>query len=321
MKSRNKNNMQRAVDKVPVVENFATAFEHSITWEDDIWRADPVDVEAVHRPARAKFEQLLKSIVTSQGAVTPARLLLFHGQSGAGKTHLIRALRTGAHRAGTAYFGYAQMTPDVSSYADYYLRRLVASLEKPYNPDDDGESGLARLTNKLAEAALTEAQLTQLTESKLDEEELAKLIVALADDIVASPTFAEQELDINIVRALLYLQRADPRIDQRVRQYLYGRPLNELTQASVAALDPGAGEGRAFEIIESLGKLMWTVNRAALVFCIDQVEDLRFFPDADDRFQKAVRDLIQIANRVPTSLVIISCLGDFYDQVRSVLAQ
>ena len=313
--------MQRAVDKAAPVENFATAFEHSITWEDDVWRADPVDVEAVHRPARTKFERLLASITASDGAVTPARLLLFHGQSGAGKTHLIRALRTRAHRAGTAYFGYAQMTPDVSSYADYYLRRLVASLEKPYDPDGDGESGLARLTNKLAEEALTEAQLTQLTESKLDEKELANLIVALADAIVASPKFAEQELDINIVRALLYLQRADPRIDQRVRQYLYGRPLNELTQASVAALDPSSGEGRAFEIIESLGKLMWTVDRAALVFCIDQVEDLRFFSDAEERFQKAVRDLIQIANRVPTSLVIISCLGDFYDQVRSVLAQ
>ena len=313
--------MQRAVDTAPKVENFATAFEHSITWEDDIWRADPVDVEAVHHSARAKFQRLLDSIVKSDGAVTPARLLLFHGQSGAGKTHLIRALRTSSHRAGTAYFGYAQMTPDVSSYADYYLRRLISSLEKPYDPDGENESGLARLTNKLAEAALDDDQLNQLTESKLDEDELAKLIIEFADAIVASPKFAEQELDINIVRALLYLQRADPRIDQRVRQYLYGRPLNELTQASVAALDPSAGEGRAFEIIESIGKLMWTVDRAALVFCIDQVEDLRFFADAEERFQKAVRDLIQIANRVPSSLIMISCLGDFYDQVRSVLAQ
>ena len=313
--------MQRAVDTTPKAENFATAFEHSITWEDDIWRADPVDVEAVHHPARTKFQTLLDTIVKSDGAVTPARLILFHGQSGAGKTHLIRALRTSSHRAGTAYFGYAQMTPDVSSYADYYLRRLISSLEKPYDPDGENESGLARLTNKLAEAALDEAQLNKLTESKLDEAELAKLIIEYADAIVASPRFAEQELDINIVRALLYLQRADPRIDQRIRQYLYGRPLNELTKASVAALDSNAGEGRAFEIIESLGKLMWTVDRAALVFCIDQVEDLRFFADAEERFQKAVRDLIQIANRVPTSLIMISCLGDFYDQVRSVLAQ
>ncbi|MBN9259913.1 MAG: ArsR family transcriptional regulator [Alphaproteobacteria bacterium 64-6] len=313
--------MQRAVESAAPVESFASAFEHSITWEDDIWHADPVDIAAVHKSARAKFQSALDAIVKAEGTATPARLLLFHGQSGAGKTHLIRALRTASHRAGTAYFGYAQMTPDVASYADYYLRRLVASLEKPYDPDDEGESGLARLTNKLAAAALNDEQLNELTEAKLDEDQLAKLIISYADEIVASPSFAEQELDINIVRALLYLQRADPRIDQRVRQYLQGRQLNELSQSSVAALDPSTGEGRAFEIIESLGKLMWTVDRAALVFCIDQVEDLRFFPDADDRFQKAVRDLIQIANRVPSALIVISCLGDFYDQMRGVLAQ
>jgi hypothetical protein len=66
---------------------------------------------------------------------------------------------------------------------------------------------------------------------------------------------------------------------------------------------------------------MWTVDRAAMVFCIDQVEDLRFFDNAEERFQKAVRDLIQVANRVPTSIVLVSCLGDFYGTVRDALAQ
>ena len=66
---------------------------------------------------------------------------------------------------------------------------------------------------------------------------------------------------------------------------------------------------------------MWTVDRAALVFCIDQVEDLRFFDDPEERFQKAVRDLIQIANRLTNAIIIISCLEDFYSQVRGVLAQ
>ena len=94
-----------------------------------------------------------------------------------------------------------------------------------------------------------------------------------------------------------------------------------LAHQAVAALDPNTGEDRAFEIITALGTLMWTVDRAALVFCIDQVEDLRFFDDAEERFQKAVRDLIQIANRLPTSIIIISCLEDFYGQVRGVLAQ
>src|SRR5437762_1815427 len=226
---------------VPQADRLSAAFEHSITWEDDLWRADPVDVEAIHAPARRKFSELLDAVTKERGSAVQARILLFHGQSGAGKTHLIRALRTSAHRAGKAYVGYAQMTPDVANYADYYLRRLVNSLEKPYDPDQGGESGLARLTNHLV--------------------------------------------------------------------------------GDKAALDPNTGEGRAFEIIESLGRLMWTVDRAALVFCIDQVEDLRFFSDPQERFQRAARDLIQVANRVPTSIVLVSCLGDFYGTVREGLAQ
>ena len=309
--------------EVSAAERLAAAFEHSITWEDDLWHADPVDVDAVHKRARRKFNELLDLISTGKGASTQGRILLFHGQSGAGKTHLIRALRTSSHRAGKSYFGYAQMTPDVASYADYYLRRLVNSLEKPYDPDKGGESALTRLTNKLVadSAVLPVANLNELREAELDEATLARFILQLADDIVSCPRFAAQELDVNIVRALLYLQRSDPRIDQRVRQYLYGRPLNDLSQQAVAALDANTGEGRAFEIIEALGKLAWVVDRAALVFAIDQVEDLRFFEDAEERFQKAVRDLIQIANRIPTAIIIISCLGDFYDQVRGVLAQ
>ncbi|MEZ5853070.1 MAG: DUF2791 family P-loop domain-containing protein [Hyphomicrobiaceae bacterium] len=311
-------------DKVTALESLAQVFEHSITWEDDLWRADPVDVEAVHRQARQKFGDLLTAVTSGRVGGTQSRILLFHGQSGAGKTHLIRALRTAAHRAGKGYFGYAQMTPDISSYADYYLRRLVNGLEKPYDPDGvETASALTRLTNKLvgASAVMSPSELEKLRDAQLDDDSLARLILDLADDIVSSDEFADQDLDINIVRALLYMQRQDPRIDQRVRQYLNGRTLNDLSAQAVAALDPNTGDGRAFEIIESIGKLVWTVDRAALVFCIDQVEDLRFFPDAEERFQKAVRDLIQIANRVPTAIIVISVLGDFYDQVRGVLAQ
>jgi GTPase SAR1 family protein/Txe/YoeB family toxin of Txe-Axe toxin-antitoxin module len=306
----------------PAPDLLFSAFEQSITWEDDIWRADPVDVAEVHAKARRKFTDLLTGIISGRGPGTQDRILLFHGQSGAGKTHLLRALRTTAHREGTAYFGYAQMTPDVANYADYYLRRLVHSLEKTYDPDASGETALARLTSRmLADAAIEAKDLTNLRDANLDEAKLAKLVLKIADDIVASPKYAVQELDINVVRALLYLERKDPRIDQRIRQYLHGRPLTELAHQAVAALDPNDGEDRAFEIIAALSGLMWTVERAALVFCVDQVEDLRFFTDAEERFQRAVRDLIQIANRVPNAILIISCLEDFYGQVRGVLAQ
>jgi DNA helicase HerA-like ATPase len=314
---------QQEAPALPASERLSQAFEHSITWEDDIWRADPVDVAEVHAKARAKFSDLLAGITLGHDAVAQDRILLFHGQSGAGKTHLIRALRTTAHRRGIAYFGYAQLTPDIANYADFYLRRLVHSLEKPYDPDRPRESALARLTGRLvADAdAISHKDLVALREASLDDAKLADIVLKVADAIVASPKYAAQELDINVVRALLYLERHDPRIDQRIRHYLYGRPLTELAQQAVAALDPNEGEDRAFEIIAALGSLMWTVDRAALVFCVDQVEDLRFFNDAEERFQRAVRDLIQIANRLPNAILIISCLEDFYGQVRGVLAQ
>jgi len=317
--------MHQQALKAVAPDALSKAFEHSITWEDDIWRADPVDVEEVHLKARTKFFGLLDAITREDGKGVGAqsRILLFHGQSGAGKTHLIRALRTGAHRRGTGYLGYAQMSPDIANYADYYLRRLIASLERPYDPDNGGDTGLARLTHKLIESAdlVPEAMLKKLREDSFDEQALARLIHELADDIVAAPRFGDQPIDINVVRALLYLERRDPRIEARVRQYLQCRPLNQMSLESVAALDPNVGDGRAFDIIESLGRLMWAVDSAALVFCIDQVEDLRFFDDAEERFQKAVRDLIQIANRVPTAIIVISCLDDFYGQVREALAQ
>jgi uncharacterized protein DUF87 len=315
--------MRHEAHIAPLADRLSAAFEHSITWEDDIWRADPVDVELVHANARRKFSDLLNAVTAADGAAVQARILLFHGQSGAGKTHLIRALRTGAHRGGKAYFGYAQMTPDVANYADYYLRRLIASLEKPYDPDRGGESALARIAKRMVDdtEVIEAAQIDKLRDAKLSDAALAKLVLNIADQIVAAPRFAGQNLDVNVVRALLYMQRSDPRIDQRVRQYLYGQKLGDLSQEAIAALDPNTGEGRAFDIIESIGRLMWAVDRAALVFAIDQVEDLRFFEDYAERFQKAARDLIQIANRVPTAIMLISCLAEFYGKVREVLAQ
>ena len=239
------------------------------------------------------------------------------------KLILLRALRTEGHRSSRAYFGYAQMTPDVTNYADFFLRRLVHSFEKPYDPDRYGDSALSRLTNKLVldSEVISSADLDQLRDAQMDDGELARLIMRFADDIVASDKFQTRELDINIVRALLYMQRRDPRIDQRVRQYLHGRQLSPIAHEAVCALDPNTGEDRSFEIIAALGALVWSVDRAALVFCIDQVEDLRFFDNAEERFQRAVRDLIQIANRLTNAIVIISCLEDFYSQVRGMVAQ
>ena len=53
---------------VPQGDRLSAAFEHSITWEDDLWRADPVDVEAIHAPARRKFSELLDAVTKERGS-------------------------------------------------------------------------------------------------------------------------------------------------------------------------------------------------------------------------------------------------------------
>ena len=52
-------------------DKLSEAFEHSITWEDDLWRADPVDVPEVHAKARGKFNDLVTTITSGRG---------FHGE-------------------------------------------------------------------------------------------------------------------------------------------------------------------------------------------------------------------------------------------------
>ena len=65
----------------PQGDRLSAAFEHSITWEDDLWRADPVDVEAIHAPARRKFTELLDAVTKERGSSVQARILLFHGRA------------------------------------------------------------------------------------------------------------------------------------------------------------------------------------------------------------------------------------------------
>src|SRR6266702_2484540 len=57
---------------VPQVDRLSAAFEHSITWEDDLWRTDPVDVEAIHAPARRKFAELLDAVTAERSSAGEA---------------------------------------------------------------------------------------------------------------------------------------------------------------------------------------------------------------------------------------------------------
>ena len=128
--------MKLATQEVTSPDKLAAAFEHSITWEDDVWQADPVDVPEVHDKGTQK-------VPTICWTTSPVRN---RAASQVPHPAVPRPVREQERPISFGRFaqvpiakakptsGYAQMTPDISNYADYFLRRLINSLEKPYDP-------------------------------------------------------------------------------------------------------------------------------------------------------------------------------------------
>ena len=113
---------------------------HPITHQHHIWHADPYDVETIHQSARSAYERLLNR-VGSDVSDDSGRILLLLGESGAGKTHLMRAFRNSTHGRNKGFFSYMQMTSAVSNYARYVLRNTIDSFEKPYYEDCGSTTG------------------------------------------------------------------------------------------------------------------------------------------------------------------------------------
>ena len=120
----------------------------SIAHAHSVWDRDPFDVESVHAEVRSAFSSLVDRAVTpirhDQG-----RILLVLGESGSGKTHLLRAFRADLHGRRLGYAAYAQLHSRAEDYARYLLGNLVDSLGQPYDRPDDERSGLLLLSNGL----------------------------------------------------------------------------------------------------------------------------------------------------------------------------
>ncbi len=295
----------------------------SVAYPTEVWQADPCDVESIHAEARERFDHLLRTAGEGESAV--GRILLLRGESGSGKTHLMRAFRTRTHEWGDGYFGYMQMTT-AQSYGPYILRRLIESLDKPYSPNAYGDETLAlmRLSTSVAECAgMARVDVEQLREGDLDAEALSDLVSELADAALRHPSLHDAPIDL--VRALLFVQTGDPAVHSRVMKYLRGERLSRRDSEHLAGVTPLDGDSEAVDMICRLGALMARTQQAALVICVDQLEDIfREYEEGRmssmrDMFRRAVLTLRSISDHVPTSIIVISCLEDYYNHFREAL--
>jgi adenylylsulfate kinase-like enzyme len=293
----------------------------SVAHGSQIHERDPFDVESIHAEAREVFHRLVVRATTpEQHQHNHGRTLLVLGDSGSGKTHLLRAFRHQVHAQRLGYVGYLQLTSGVSDYARYVLRNLVDSLERPYDAPVFAEAGLLYLSDGLAEgrADIPRAELERLRAEELAEGELAALVGGMVDRVLRAEGL---RLEADLVHALLLLQRRDPALQRRVIRFLRCESLTPYEQRLLGGLAPRDQPDDPLRTIRQLGAIAYELQLASIVLLVDQVEDT--VPDGVTvtRLQQAVDVLRSIADAVPSSIVVLSCLDDVYSALRPNLSR
>ncbi|SEU19229.1 helicase HerA domain-containing protein [Stigmatella erecta] len=288
---------------------------HSIQHRHEIWREDPFDVETVHQEARATFERMLLRATTPPG-LDSGRILLLLGDSGCGKTHLLRAFRTLAHERSLGFVGYMQMTTSTSNYGRYVLSNLIDSLDQPYHESTEAKSGLRKLSDLLLAQCGKVAAL--LADPDQDADEIIHLVETAADDLQKQERF--KKLDLDLLRALLFLQREDTRIRSRVLKYLRCEDLSGNDRKVLGDLVPRIHDNHPQEMVEHLGQLAAVLGHS-LVLCVDQLEGFDIEAANAQAFRRAMHMLCDFAERAPSSVIVISCLHTFWTGLRGQLTQ
>ncbi|MEM1416311.1 MAG: AAA family ATPase, partial [Myxococcota bacterium] len=282
---------------------------------NQVFLPDPHDVESIHDHAREVFGRLLER--AAEGSAGTGRMLLIKGESGAGKTHLMRAFRTHAHRAGLGHVGYMQMSSAHGDYGVYALRKTLDSLEHPHAPPELEVSSLRALSDALM-ARLPEGAQGRL-DAPDDAREASFVAAGLADELLRTGCF--EGFDPDFLRAMLLLQRDDPPQRARVLKYLRCEPLGGWDQRVLGDIAVGGDGGDAQRRLASLARLVRATGQGALVLLVDQLEDVFNLEQAPQRFLRALDVLRALVSAEPNAIVVVSCLEQFYVHVAQHLSR
>jgi Helicase HerA, central domain len=293
---------------------------HAIAQAHQVFQRDAFDVDIVHQEARLAFARLLDQAL-DEGGPGAGKVFFVFGAAGSGKTHLLRAFRERTHAERSGYVGYAQMSAVTSDYSRYILGNLLDSLEKPYDDPVVQEAGLYCLSDALllAPVSITPEHRRRLRDEELADDELCNLVFELADAVVRDPRF--RDIDLDVLRALLFLQRRDPAIYARVLKYLRCEPMNRRDLAPIGDLSPKVHDEDPLRVILQLAKVIAQVGGGALVLLVDQVEDLLYQSQPGERFIKLMDTLRHLSDHAANVVVVVSCHRDFYKEMRGKLTK
>ena len=279
-----------------------------------IWKPDPFDVESIHSDARAEFSRLLHR---ASAPAASGKSLLLLGEAGSGKTHLMRAFRNEAHGSRLGYCGYLQMTARTDNYARYVLSNLVDALDQPYQHPQP-MTGFGRLALGLLDTLdiVSSQERRRLCDEIPPLPELSDHVHRISDLVMQYEQF--KGVDLDLIRALLYLLSHDGRIRPRVLKWLRCENLSRADSEMLGDLEPRAQDDQPRRMIEGLGRIMGILHQAALVLCVDQLEETIDQLPAESEsarwhhLRQAINVLIDVADALPNAIVIIACLEDLF---------
>lgn len=284
-----------------------------------VYSPDPFDVETIHLEARHAFEGLVRR-ATAEQLVDRGRMLLLLGDSGAGKTHLLRSFRRRVHEYGRGFVVYAQLHSSSENYARYLLQNVVDSLAVSYSGVPGERSGLAELVSglgELADGAMRE-DIDKLANNNWDgEENTSSHISGLADRL----TDYLDGFDIALLRVLLYSLSPTPGILARVYKYLRCQAMTEEDYVRIGVAKPDPSEMTPEHMIKQLGRFAYLTRRRALVLMVDQAETAGFDASTAKAFQVATSTLQDLVSGLPSAVAVISCLSDLWELVRGSIAK
>ncbi len=301
---------------------------HSVVSTHDIWKADPFDVEGIHAEARDVFARTVDRIGHPAGERArpgtednAGKILLLRGESGAGKTHLLRAFRHALHSRGLGWFAYLQMTTSIGHYPLYILRNLVESLSQPYDLSSGAaESGWLRLSNFLVEHPSVPADLRhELREG--ESENGARLVPEITEYLINDPHIVRGQVQADVLSAVLFFQRREPSFSSRAVKFLRCEPLTPRDRDYLCGLEGRTAAEDPLEMLVQIGRLTHLFERQALVLCLDQLEEIwTYNDDARQRFRDAMGALRALTDKHPGALVVVACLDDYYEKLKALIA-
>ena len=287
-----------------------------------VFESDPFDVEKIHQDARASFEQLVERAIDPAQHAGRNRMLLVIGDSGAGKTHLLRGFRHHVQEGGHGIVAYAQMHSAADDYARYLLQHVVDALARPYTGPSGEQTGLLEIATGLSRLVddPLRTQIRQLAEGDWDPQRgLRAAVNGMVDGLLRLPALRRFHPDL--LRVLLYTLAPDERTTAQAYHYLRCEDMSDYDRGWLGDVMPRTRGEHPLEMIRDLARLALLTRGAALVLLIDQAElSGRDEVTSGAMFIRAVETLYSIVSEVPSAIAVIACVSDVYARVRTAIS-